>query len=229
MAREILHHEKFIAKKIRDAEDEKQMKRDKLLAQDEALRLHAQKVSNEEREKQNRLQREIAMVQNLEYIKKKREFILSKSETNLQQKRLMKEQRDHEQNERIRLANEYKEKQKALKKEETEQRIAKAQEDAKKLADERRKQLELKVAENEEKREKIRKELQEKFEASLGDSEQISRDKMMKIRQDTEQMTNERVLGVKNTVIVWVLHLISIILYLGNENTIGHGVQRVSY
>ena len=53
--------------------------------------------------------------------------------------------------------------------------------------------MEKRVREHEEKRDKIKRDQQAKFEASLGNSTADSQDKMNRIRQQNEDILNEKV------------------------------------
>lgn len=192
LAREILHHEKLMEERRREANELKEMRMDKKSAQLESIRMHDDKVKNDEREKQNRVARDMSLLQNQEYIRNKRQFIMDRVDMSIEQKRLVKEQRDAEQAARIQQANEYKERQNQLKKEELQQKVLRAQQDKEKFETEKREEMEKRVREHEEKRDKIKRDQQAKFEASLGNSTADSQDKMNRIRQQNEDILNEK-------------------------------------
>ena len=125
----------------REANELKEMRMDKKSAQLESIRMHDDKVKNDEREKQNRVARDMSLLQNQEYIRNKRQFIMDRVDMSIEQKRLVKEQRDAEQAARIQQANEYKERQNQLKKEELQQKVLRAQQDKEKFETEKREEV----------------------------------------------------------------------------------------
>jgi hypothetical protein len=193
MAREVLHKEKLEEERRLDAENARQARLDKLAAQEEAIRDCEQERINAEREKSNRVARDMALLQNAEYVRSKREFIIRNIETDMDQKRLVKDQRDKEQNDRVQLVNDYRERQKQLRKEENEAKLQRARDDKMKHETAKQNELLQQVSEAEEKRERIRKEMKAKYEQTLGSSEAASREKIQHIRASTQEKLDERV------------------------------------
>jgi pyruvoyl-dependent arginine decarboxylase (PvlArgDC) len=156
-------------------------------------REHERERINAEREKQNRIARDMALLQNSEYVKSKREFILQNYWADHEQKRIVRETRDKETRDRVTLAREHADKQKQLKKEENDSKRNKALEDKLKHDQQKTEELLRLAAEADEKRERIRLEQKAKNEANMGSSEEADKEKLAHVRANAEERLNDKV------------------------------------